>query len=340
MTVDDTYQRLQSLIAMMSPTQLDLLEAAIRSRRSVQSPAVDGATSKARAGTDSLATTHVVQTSSIQTIEASFQAEPACPHCPSTKLQKWGSAHALQRYRCRGCKKTFNALTGTPLAQLHKRELWLQHSQAVIDGLTLRKTSARIGVSLPTAFRWRHRFLKAPKALKAKKLQGIVEADETFFLYSEKGKRRLTRKPRSRGGKAAKRGLSAEQVPVLIARDRTKATTDQILPDRSEKSVTDVLAPVVAKDAVLVTDGDKAFGAFADNARILHIGLIASKGEHAYEEFHFQNVNAYTSGLKRWMTRFNGVATKYLDTYLGWNRLNDRDGCNLTANLLLTASIG
>jgi hypothetical protein len=101
-----------------------------------------------------------------------------------------------------------------------------------------------------------------------------------------------------------------------------------------------VLAPVVAKDAVLVTDGDKAFGAFADNANILHIGLIASKGEHAHAEFHFQNVNAYPSGLKRWMTRFNGVATKYLDSYLGWNRLNDRDGSTLTANSLLTASLG
>jgi hypothetical protein len=182
--------------------------------------------------------------------------------------------------------------------------------------------------------------LKAPKALKAKKLQDIVEADETFFLYSEKGKRKLTRKPRKRGGKAAKRGLSAEQVPVLIARDRSTATTDYILPDRSEKSVTEVLKPVVAKDAVLVTDGDKAFGAFADKAGILHIGLIGRKGEHVFEEYHFQHVNAYTSGLKCWMIRFKGVATKYLDTYLGWNRLNDREGSTLTASSLLIASLG
>jgi transposase-like protein len=337
---DDTYQRLQALIAMMSPAQLDLLDQAIQARRG-RSPTVDPANSVAApGGTAPADTANTIQTSPIQTIEASFQAEPECPHCQSKKLQKWGSAHELQRYRCKACKKTFNALTGTPLAQLHKRELWQQHSQALIDGLSLRKVGVRIGVSLPTAFRWRHRFLKAPKALKAKKLHGIVEADETFFLYSEKGKRNLTRTPRKRGGKAAKCGLSAEQVPVLIARDRTKATTDQILPDRSEKSVTEVLKPVVAQDAVLVTDGDKAFGAFADNAKILHIGLVASKGEHSYEEFHFQNVNAYTSGLKCWMIRFKGVATKYLDTYLGWNRLNDRDGSTLTANSLLTTAIG
>jgi transposase-like protein len=331
-TVDDTYQRLQTLIALMSPKQLDALEQAIRDRRGLPTDPEQSAKAPLTAPPP--------VSDTIQTIEAAFQTEPSCPHCQSKKLQKWGKAHELQRYRCRGCKKTFNALTGTPLAQLHKRELWLSHGQALIDGLSLRKVSTRIGVSLQTAFRWRHRFLKAPKALKAKKLQDIVEADETFFLYSEKGKRKLTRKPRKRGGKAAKRGLSAEQVPVLIARDRTKATTDYILPDRSEKSVTEVLKPVVAKDAVLVTDGDKAFGAFADKAGILHIELVGRKGEYVFEEYHFQHVNAYTSGLKCWMIRFKGVATKYLDTYLGWNRLNDREGSTLTANSLLIASLG
>ncbi len=39
--------------------------------------------------------------------------------------------------------------------------------------------------------------------------------------------------------------------------------------------------------------------------------------------FHIQNVNAYHSRLKGWMTRFHGVATKYLDHYLGWHRYMD-----------------
>jgi hypothetical protein len=51
------------------------------------------------------------------------------------------------------------------------------------------------------------------------------------------------------------------------------------------------------------------FGADADKARSLHVSLLASKDEHAYEAYHFQNVNAYISGLMRWMPRFNGVAS-------------------------------
>jgi len=39
--------------------------------------------------------------------------------------------------------------------------------------------------------------------------------------------------------------------------------------------------------------------------------------------YHIQNVNAYHSRLKRWMQRFNGVATKYLDNYLIWFRFLD-----------------
>ena len=39
--------------------------------------------------------------------------------------------------------------------------------------------------------------------------------------------------------------------------------------------------------------------------------------------FHIQNVNAYHSRLKNWVRQFHGVATKYLDHYLGWFRLMD-----------------
>ena len=44
-----------------------------------------------------------------------------CPHCGSQKLQGWGHASGLPRYRCVDCRRSFNALTGTPLARLRKR---------------------------------------------------------------------------------------------------------------------------------------------------------------------------------------------------------------------------
>ena len=277
---------------------------------------------------------------SIAAIEACFAQAPECPHCQSTSIKKWGWANALRRYRCKACRVTFNALTGTPLAQLHKRELWGEHAQVLVEGIPLRKVAARVDVDLTTAFRWRHRFLKAPKALKPKVLEGTVEADETYFLYSQKGSHQLTRPARKRGGKAAKRGLSDEQIPVLIARDRNKATTDQILEDRSTRSIASVLEPIVAKSAVLVSDGAQTYRAFANKAGLAHVGLNLSAGERTCGIYHIQNVNNYGSRLKTWMRRFNGVATKYLDSYLGWHRTNDREGDTLSASRMLAAAWG
>lgn len=60
--------------------------------------------------------------------------------------------------------------------------------------------------------------------------EGIEEMDETYFLYSEKGKRKVEdRKARKRGGSSSQRGISKEQVCVLVARDRQKVTYSKVV---------------------------------------------------------------------------------------------------------------
>jgi transposase-like protein len=340
--LDADFQRLLTSLQSLAPAQLAALSEAVR-ERIASSRRVLGAAAPAPATEQAVACPQPaspVSGPTIAAIEARFSGAPQCPHCQSALILKWGSANGLKRYRCKACKVTFNALTGTPLAQLHKRELWEQHAGALLDGISLRKAAARLDVDLTTAFCWRHRFLQAAKSLKAKTLAGTVEVDETYFLRSRKGSRKLERPARKRGGKATKRGLSDEQVPVLIARDRNKATADQILNDRSEQAITGMLGPLVSPDAVLVSDGAQAYRAFAGKARIPHVGLVLSQGERTWGIYHVQNVNAYTSRLKGWMRRFNGVATKYLASYLGWHRMNDREGDTLTPNRIFIAAMG
>ena len=67
--------------------------------------------------------------------------------------------------------------------------------------------------------------------------------------------------------------------------------------------------------------------------------LDASKGERSRGVFHIQNVNAYHSRLKTWMRRFNGVATKYLQSYLGWRRMFEREGDDISAQRCLLAAL-
>ena len=274
----------------------------------------------------------------VDLIDSRFSADPCCGHCGSMRVGGWSSQAGLKRYRCKDCAKTFNALTGTPLAQLHRRNAWFAYAQALADGLSLRKAATRCGVSLDTAFRWRHRFLKTAKDTKPKVVAGIVEADETFIRKSVKGSKRLVgRAPRKRGS-TAKSGLSSDDyAPVLIVRDRHGETTDQVLPDLDGATFVRVLKPVVAQDALLVSDGRAAYAMFADQAGLLHIALNASKGERTYGSYHIQNVNGYISRLKQWLHRFKGVATHYLPSYLGWRRMIERNSELTPAAFLIHA---
>ena len=274
-------------------------------------------------------------------VESRSSPEAPCPQCGHLHVQPWGSSDGLQRWRCKSCRRTFNALTGTPLARLRKRELWLEHGRALADGISLRKVAGRCDVALSTAFRWRHRHLAAPKDVQAPSLTGIVEADETYFLRSAKGSRKLLRAPRKRGGVASTPGLSDEHVPVLVACDRSGATVAARLDDRSAAALAPHLDTVLARDALLVSDGAKAYGALTRRLGLGHVGLNISAGEHVRDGiYHIQNVNGWTSSLKLWMARFKGVATKNLPVYLGWRRLIESHGSALTDRAFVAAAAG
>lgn len=64
-------------------------------------------------------------------IEQNLTEQPVCPHCAGTELHRWGKSCGLQRYRCCGCNRTFNALTRTPLACLRHKDKWLTYEQAI-----------------------------------------------------------------------------------------------------------------------------------------------------------------------------------------------------------------
>ncbi len=245
-----------------------------------------------------------------------------CPHCGGGEVRLWGKARGKPRYRCLTCRKTFNPLTGTPLAGLHYPERWRDQAQALIDGETIAKAAKRCGVDYTTAFRWRHRFLEALDRDKPASLSGIVEADETFILESFKGKRRgLPRAARKRGGKAGKRGLSAEQIPVMVARDRTGATIDAVLPRLDAASIVMALGRTITGSAELCCDGGTAIKAFARRAK-LRFHVLPAPGSPLPEapDLHINNVNAYHGRLKEWLRRFHGVATANLPNYLAWRR--------------------
>lgn len=265
-----------------------------------------------------------------------------CPYCDEKNVRPWGRASNLPRYRCSNCRRTFNALTGTPLAHLRHKDRWPDQAQALMSGESVAEAAARCGVAYTTAFRWRHRFLVAPALDKPTRLVGIVEADETFILESFKGRRAdLPRASRKRGGKPKKTGLSAEQIPVLVARDRAGTTIDGVLPKLDRASVTAVLAGVVTSDNEVCCDGGKAIAAFARAGGIpYHVLPKPGRPKPEAPHLHINNVNAYHSRLKEWLRPFHGVATKNLTHYLGWRRTLETIGHTGAPGLWLSRAMG
>jgi len=273
---------------------------------------------------------------SIETIEDVTGHIDHCPHCEAKTFHKWGVRSGLQRYKCKECHKTFNALSHTSLARLRHKELWIEYTQDLISSKHIRESAKHCNIAISTAFRWRHRMLSNPSKIKAKKLSGIVEIDETYFLKSEKGNHNLDRKPHKRGG-WAKKGLSLKQhTPVLIARDRNGNMLDAIMQHSGEFDISEVLLARLDNDVLLCSDSKSSYKAFAETFDFAYETVNLSKKEHVRDKiYHVQNVNAYDSKLKTWMRTFHGVATKYLENYLGWMRLFDREK-ELTAKQFLS----
>ncbi len=264
-------------------------------------------------------------------VEARLGERPACLICGGARVQRWGRSHGLQRWRCRDCERSFNALTGTPLARLRKKAQWLAFAEALSERLSVKAAAERCGVHPTTSFRWRHRFLRAETAQRDQ-LAGIVEADETFFRLSFKGSRRWqddgerpSRPPKRRGTRAQAQGLSIEQVPVLVARDRSGATRAHVLGDRSAAAVEAALAGALPQDAILCSDAWAGYAALAKTHNLRHEPINLSTGPRVRERtWHIQNANAHHSRLKAWIHPFKGVATRYLPNYLAWHHSLER----------------
>jgi len=255
-------------------------------------------------------------------IEQARLPQLCCPRCTHSGFYRHGKANNLQRYRCQRCGRTFNCLTNTPLARLRLKDRWPAYFDSLRDpACTVHRAADQVGVHANTSFRWRHRMLDWVKYDRPRTLQGIVEVDETFLLESEKGNKHLVhRRARKRGGMARRCGISAEQVNIVVARDRTGGTVDFVAGRGAlkEAALHAQLLPKLERNVLLVTDGNPVYTRFARKARIAHSCVNVSEGVRVIGPIHVQNVNAYHSRLKAWLRHFHGVATRYLNNYLGW----------------------
>lgn len=134
----------------------------------------------------------------------------------------------------------------------------------------------------------------------------------------------MPRKSHKRGAKGSlsskaekrKRGISNEQVCVLCAMDRAGNLIAELI-CKGRMKHTDLerlFTGRIDDEAILCTESHKSYIQFAQN---LGVELQQIKrANHKKDVYHIHHINAFHSKLKKWIDRFNGVATKYLANYM------------------------
>lgn len=256
--------------------------------------------------------------------EARFSSGLGCVHCGSTDVKRNGKYRSRQRYLCKDCGKSFNDMTNTPFSGSHYPEKWVKYIELMVEGYTLPKIADKLQIHISTAFYWRHKILYALGSQGFNQLQGIVESDETFFRESLKGQRQINhRKPKKRGEKDGKRGISNLKIAVVVAQDRNgniiarKVGTGRV---RAEE-IDNVIGGYIHPSALLCTDTATNYKKFARIKGLQHETVNERLKQRVKKGiYHIQHVNNFHNRLKGWMYRFKGVGTLYLDNYLYWFR--------------------
>jgi transposase-like protein len=234
-----------------------------------------------------------------------------CLHCRSERVRRWGIRAGRQRYRCQACEKTFNDLTGTPLARLRQLPKLGSYVSAMAAGATLREAASQSGISLGTSFSWRHRLLHAMDPIVstgAPLRKAGLTARRARWIYLP-------------GGLALGSGRRREHLWVFTLAGVSRGTSRSSLiltagePTRTvpnPQQLLKTLDPHLAFRAQLTIQGP-----------IRQPMVWASR----HKEWRVNHGNAESSlavaltvseGISAWFCRFRGVSARYANNYLCW----------------------
>lgn len=220
-----------------------------------------------------------------------------------------------------------------------------------MNGFSVRKTASICSIHKDTAFIWRHKVLDALQNMaKSVNLDGIIEADKTFFAISYKGNHTrsttftMPKASYKRGHSSHLRGLSHENVCVPCAVNRNGQSIAKITNTGrvSTKDLHKLYDGRIKENSVLVTDKMNSYKRFATKNDINLVQLKTGRTKKGI--YNIQHINSYHNELKRFIYQFKGVSTKYLNNYLVWNNLinyakeTDAEKKNIFVTFVLTIS--
>jgi len=253
-----------------------------------------------------------------------------CPHCHSKRVYKRGHQNGVQMYQCNECKKWYSETTGTPLYDIKLKSKWQSYLRCMEQGMPIKKIAKELEISIQTSFDWRHKILSSLEQFEPKSLSDEVECDELELPLNNKGSKTLERKPRKRGSDFKRntkdKDITVVQVVTAVERNGNKYLKAVESKRLSKEEIASVFEGKLSENATLITDKHPSYRAFAkDNPSIKHKRLLAKEHVDKNDKtIHLQKVNNVHSQLRKFLSPFNGVSSKYLQNYLNWYAYVDK----------------
>lgn len=224
-----------------------------------------------------------------------------CPHCGGKKRVKHGSYKGIQRYKCKVCNKTFSKTTNS-LWSYSKKDLniWIKFIELMMKRKSLRFCAKKLNINLATAFYWRHKILHVlNKNSIPEKLEGNVHINKTILKENFKGSRNIVSKERKNIWVIAAKG----DEDTMLAISAFKNFWDWNLFKQKIYSKIEINAYMVPyEDRYIRIKCQKH-----------NKGLLKKVKPEPDNRIKYIIVN-----LRKWISKFRGVATKYLDGYLSF----------------------
>lgn len=223
-----------------------------------------------------------------------------CPYCNSTKFIRNGKSKNIQCYKCKECNKRFKDTTNTPLHWLHKKEKVGKYLEALKEGISVRKAAKYTGISKNTSFNWRHKFLCSLNGITPETKNNEISGAAIIDLpFSNKG----STKHQDKLGQTVQSLLIITNNDVWIKKINTKQQPVKLAKEIEKR---------IVKGNITIVPNKKLTSAIQhqDNIDTISNKLLSKKL--------VKTINDKVEALTKWMERFQGVASKYLQHYWDW----------------------
>lgn len=274
--------------------------------------------------------------------------KPDCPHCAAKAslgyIVKRGMCRGSQRYKCKACGKYFVPTTNTAFEGSRKSAAtWRKFIKMTISGNSLHECAAECSIAYQTAFTWRHKVLNAFRVHQSYTLMsGRVEMDEMLIPISYKGNRvkgaigthrvkphgetLIPRKAYKRGSDNKSLSSKNKACVVCLVEDGNKAFfgtvpgTGYMQPHMLDA----VVGKHVKKEsALMMVDYYRVTLNYLEENNYKYLKLASNTSENPSDhkpeiigQFHLQHVNALHRHIRRFLARYCGVSSKYLENYI------------------------